>query len=227
MSSFEAQRDDVLITEKSDQQVLQAYKSQLAQVEPNMSANVSDAIDPYISLLQQEIAKLQVNRDVAISQNPMVGNKEVYNQIIAQADSQIAELKRKLNDKTTKFLANQVVGMGSVDAQQGTGNYDPTGYYKQLRLKILEQEIELSGSQAEAKQLDSIVHKYDDEFSKLPKESIEFAKLDRTKESREKLFLLVQDSYQQAQIQEQSQFGYVQIIDPAVPPLKPVAPIYR
>lgn len=58
----------------------------------------------------------------------------------------------------------------------------------------------------------------------MPKQFIELAKLDRTKESREKLFLLVQESYQQAEIQEQSQFGYVQIVDPAVPPQKPVTP---
>ncbi len=224
MSTFEAQRDDVLIMEKSDQQVLQAYKDQLAQIEPYMSSNISDAIDPYIALLQQQIARLQVNRDVAVSQNPMVGNKAVYNNIVAQADSQIAELKRKLSDKTTGFLKSQVFGISSSDMSQGTVSYDPTAYYKQLRLKILEQEIEVSGVQAQARQLADIVKKYDEEFSRMPKQFIQFAQLDRTKDSREKLFLLVQDSYQQAQIAEQSQFGYVQIVDPAVPPQKPVSP---
>ena len=91
MSTFEAQRDDVIIAEKSDQQILQSYRDQLAKIEPSLSTSVSDAIDPYITLLQEQIAKLQVNRDVALAQNPMVGNKEVYGQIVAQADSQISE----------------------------------------------------------------------------------------------------------------------------------------
>jgi len=226
MSTFEAQRDDVVIEEKSHQQVLQSYRDQLARIEPSLSANVSDAIDPYISLLQEQIAKLQVNRDVAMAQNPVVGNKDVYNQIVAQADSQIAELQRKLKDKTTKFLERQAFAAGSPQTSQGSssGNYDPTGYYKQLKLQILQEEIQLSSIQAQRRELDNIVGKYEGEFSKLPKQYIGLAKLDRAEKSKEKLFLMVQDSYQQAQIAEQSQFGYVQIVDPAVPPQKPVSP---
>ena len=225
MSTFEAQRDDVVIAEKTDQQVLQSYKDQLAKIKPSLSSNISDAIDPYITLLQEQIAKLQVNRDVALAQNPIVGNKEVYKQIVAQADSQIAELQRKLKEKTSQFLESQVLASGSPQTSQGgSGNYDPTGYFKQLKLQILEQELQLNSVQAQRKALDNIVQKYDTQFSKLPKQYIEIAKLDRTEKSKEKLFLLVQDSYQQAQIAEQSQFGYVQIVDPAVPPEKPVTP---
>lgn len=226
MSTFQAQRDDVVIQMKSQQQVLQAYEGQLAKIEPSMSSNVSDAIDPYIKLLQEQIAELQVNRDVAVSQNPIVGNKEIYNQIVAQKDSQIADLRRKLNEKTNQFLAMQIMSTGvSVGAQSGSGNsYDPTGFYKDLKLKILQQELDLSATEAGKNELDKIVQHYDSEFAKMPKQTIDLAKLDRTKESREKLFLLIQDSFQQAQIQEQSQFGYVQIVDPAVPPQKPVSP---
>lgn len=224
MSTFEAQRDDVVILEKSSQQILQSYKDQLARIEPSLSANISDAVDPYIVLLQAQIANLQVNRDVALAQNPTVGNKEVYSQIIAKTDSQIAELQRKLKGKTAQFLESQVFATGSPQTMQGSGAYDPTGYYKQLRLQILQEEIQLSSIQAQRKELDSIVGKYDAQFSKLPKQYIGLAKLDRTEKSKEKLFLMVQDSYQQAQIAEQSQFGYVQIVDPAVRPQKPVSP---
>ncbi len=224
MSTFEAQRDDVVILEKSNQQILQSYKDQLAKIEPSLSANISDAVDPYIVLLQGQIANLQVNRDVALAQNPTVGNREVYNQIIAKTDSQIAELQRKLKGKTAQFLESQVFATGSPQMTQGSNAYDPTGYYKQLKLQILQEEIQLSSIQAQRKELDDIVGKYDAQFSKLPKQYIGLAKLDRTEKSKEKLFLMVQDSYQQAQIAEQSQFGYVQIVDPAVPPQKPVSP---
>ncbi len=225
MSTFQAQRDDVVIQMKSQQQVLQSYRDQLAKIEPALSSNVSDAIDPYIKLLQEQIAKLQVNRDVALAQNPMVGNREVYNQIIAQTDSQITDLQRRLKDKTSKFLTMQVMASGSPQSSQGgSGNYDPTGVYKDLKLKILQQELDLNATQAQKNELDKIVERYDSEFSKIPKQSIDLAKLDRVEKSREKLFLLIQDNYQQAQIAEQSQFGYVQIVDPAVPPGRPVSP---
>ncbi len=225
ISSFQAQRDDVVIQEKAQRQVLQSYQDQLAKLEPSMSANVSEAIDPYITLLQQQIAKLQVNRDVAVAQNPIVANREVYNRVIAQADSQIADLRRKLEAKTTQFLSAQIMATGSPQGGgAGSNNYDPTGYYKELKVKTLEQEIQLSATQAQEKELNKIVDQYDSQFSRIPKQYIELAKLDRTEKSREKLFLLIQDNFQQAQIAEQSQFGYVQIIDPAVPPGGPVSP---
>lgn len=225
ISSFQAQRDNVVVQMGSEQRILDAYKDQLTRIEPVVTENVSDAVDPYIALLQQQIAKLEVNRDVAIAQNPVVGNKEVYYQIIAQTDSQIADLRRKLKAKTTQFLNAQVMATGSPQgALSGSGTYDPTGYYKELKLKILQQEITLSATMAQKNELDQIVADYDTRFSKIPGQYIELAKLDRTEKSREKLFLLIQDSYQQAQIAEQSQFGYVQIVDPAVAPTTPVSP---
>ncbi len=224
-SDFEAQRDDVVIQMESRRQVLAAYNQQLAKMEPSVTRTVSDAVDPYITMLQQEIAKLEVTRDVAVSQNPVVGSKEVYNEMIAKANSQISDLKNKLKEKTADFLNSQVMATGSLQgAQNGGGGYDPIGYYRDLRLKILQLEIDLGSMEAEKKELDKVVLQYDARFSKIPKQYIELAKLDRTEKSREKLFLLVQDSYQQAQIAEQSQFGYVQIIDPAIPSFSPISP---
>ncbi len=225
MSTFQAQRDDVVIQKKAEEQVLASYQTQLAKIEPLISANVSEAVDPYITLLQEQIAKLEVNRDVAIAQNPIVANRQVYNQIIAQADSQISDLRKKLKEKTAQLLTSQIMATGSPQSNAtGGGNYDPTGYYKELKIKVLEQEISLGATDAQVKALDAVVNQYQTQFARIPRQYIELAKLDRTEKSREKLFLLVQDSYQQAQIAEQSQFGYVQIVDPAVPALKPVSP---
>ncbi|HQT91377.1 MAG TPA: GNVR domain-containing protein, partial [Candidatus Kryptobacter bacterium] len=145
--------------------------------------------------------------------------------IIAQTDSQISDLRKKLKEKTTQLLSTQMMSSGSPSSTQGGGGgYDPTGYYKELKLRILQQEISLDATKAEKNELDRVVQQYDGDFSRIPKQYIGLAKLDRTEKSREKLFLMIQDSYQQAEIAEQSQFGYVQIVDPAVPPQTPVSP---
>ena len=225
ISSFQAQRDDVIIQEKAQRQILQAYQDQLAKLEPSMSSSISESVDPYITLLQQQIASLQVERDLVIANKPMVGSKDVYQQAIAQRDSSIADLQRKLRAKTAEFLNTQIMATGRPQGVSGSSsNYDPTGYYKELKVKALEQEMQLSATQAQEKELNKVVAQYDSQFSRIPKQYIGLAKLDRTEKSREKLYLLIQDNFQQAQIAEQSQFGYVQIIDPSVPPRKPVSP---
>ncbi len=232
MSTVEAQRDDVVVEVESDQNVLDMYRAQLAKAQNSFSSHVSDALDPYIKLLQQQIAQLQVNRDVAIAQSPENANRRYYNRAVAQVDSQIASLQRKLREKTTEFLNSQVIS--GLPSQQGQssgngGSYDPTGYYTDLKLKVLQAEIKLGSAQAQEKALDGIIDQYKGEFSKIPKQYVSLAELERTEKSRSKLFLMIQDNYQQAQIAEQSQFGNVQIIGPAYPsgsPVSPRVPIY-
>ncbi len=227
MTTFQAQKDDVVIEAKATQQVLAAYEKQLAGIEPSFAENVSSAVDPYIALLQQQIARLEVQRDVAKSKNTIVANKEVYQQIYTQIDSQIADLRSKLEAKTKELIKSKFFSASGGDNSQTQGQgggYDPTAYYKDLRLKILQEQLRLSGYHAQKVVLDSISNQYEVQFSKIPKQSIELAKLDRSKKSAEKIFLMIQENFQQAQISEQSQFGYVQIIDPAVPPNEPVSP---
>lgn len=227
LSTMEAQRDDVIVEMKTDQDLLDMYRAQLAKVERSFSAHVSDALDPYIALLQQQIAQLQVNRDVAIAQNPVAVNRNVYNQAVAQADSQIASLQRRLKEKTAEFLNAQV--MAGVPSQQGqnggrAGSYDPTGYYTDLRVKVLQAEISISSARAKKNALDGILTDYEQRLSKVPRQYTRLAQLERTEKSRSKLFLMLQDNFQQAQIAEQSQFGNVQIIEPATPPGLPASP---
>jgi len=66
--------------------------------------------------------------------------------------------------------------------------------------------------------------KYENEFSKLPSQSIELAKLERNRRADEKLFLLLEEKYQESVINEKSQLGNVSVIDNATLPLKPYKP---
>jgi tyrosine-protein kinase Etk/Wzc len=72
--------------------------------------------------------------------------------------------------------------------------------------------------------LDKIVQGYEARFMKLPKNAIELARLKRNSEALEKLYLLVEQRYQEAIINEQSQPGNVLIIDDARVSLTPSKP---
>ena len=61
-------------------------------------------------------------------------------------------------------------------------------------------------------------------FNQLPKKSIELARLQRKSESLEKLYALIEEKYQEALINEQSQPGNVLVIDKGRIPSKPAKP---
>ena len=97
-------------------------------------------------------------------------------------------------------------------------------FLAQTKQKIIEQQIELGGLSARERALTSVIAEYEKQFNLIPKKSMDLARLQRSRLSNEKLYLLIEEKYNEAAITEKSEFGYLDIIDPAIVPIKPVSP---
>ena len=95
---------------------------------------------------------------------------------------------------------------------------------KQLLQKVMEAEVKYHAAQSTYNELDKVVSQYEGKFSELPKSTISYARLEREKAESEKLYLLVQEKYQEAMINEQATPGNVLIIDKARAPKTPSKP---
>ncbi len=218
LSQLEANRDATDISLRSLSKTLSSYKEQFPQQEADVVKMIGDADDQYIKGLQEEIAKLEVQRDVTIAQNPSFAGQDIYNQRLKEIDDQIAGLKIKLRERTETFI--QTLPAGKTTNSDG----DPAGYLKQLKQNIVETEIEMQSLQSKKNALNDVIRQYNVQFDRIPKKSIQFARLQRAKLSNEKLFLLVESKYNEAAISERSEFGYITIMDPAVVPRSPASP---
>ncbi len=76
---------------------------------------------------------------------------------------------------------------------------------KELTQKLIEEEINNNSLSIELKELQVIISKYEQNFNRLPKKSIELAQFQRKRESLQRLYLLVEQKYQEAVINELSQ----------------------
>jgi capsular exopolysaccharide synthesis family protein len=222
LSQLEALRDAADVSIQSVTKTLASYKQQLAELEPNVARAIGEANDPYIRLLQDQIAKLEVQRDVTVAQNPQAVGQDLYRQKLSEIDEQISALRLKLQDRTSTYLETVIPGMKN----PGEAN-DPAGFLSQVKQKVIELQIELQELQSKKGALTEQIAQYESQFDKIPQKSIEFARLQRQQLSSEKLYLLVEQKYNEAAITEKSDFGYVDIIDPAVVPLEPVSPRKR
>jgi len=131
------------------------------------------------------------------SNDPKTNNSK----IIKEYDAKIAELKSKLDEKM-KIIKAGILASSPEEV-------------KDLSQKIIEEEIKNQSLQITVTQLDKIVKNYESKFNQLPKTTIELARLQRNREALEKLYTLVEEKYQEALINEQSQPGNVLIIDNA------------
>jgi capsular exopolysaccharide synthesis family protein len=217
LSQLEAQRDGMQVERSSRMKILASYKDELASQEPKAALAMGESNDSYIRLLQEQLAKLEVQRDVVIAQNPNVVNSNLYAEKLREINSQIGSLKKTLTERTQTFLNAQLPGR----REGGDGNASFLGEVKQ---KIIEQQIELGGLDARVKAMNTVIADYEKRFNAIPQKSIELAKLQRARLSSEKLYLFVEEKYNEAAIKEKSEFGYVNIVDPAVVPNRPVSP---
>ncbi|MCX7797371.1 MAG: polysaccharide biosynthesis tyrosine autokinase [Melioribacter sp.] len=203
-SKMNATKIDLTIAEKT----LNQYKAELAKKDPNINDYIeSFATEPYIKNLQLQIADLMTQKDRALSTSKDAQRK---NQMIKEFDAKINELREKLNSQLAVYRA----GILAASPDE----------IKELTKKVLEEEVKYQALLASYKKLSEIVGEYDKRLSKLPTSSIDLARLTREQSAYEKLYLQIEEKYQEAIINEQSVPGNVLIVDPGLVPIKPSKP---
>ncbi|MGB5894044.1 MAG: polysaccharide biosynthesis tyrosine autokinase, partial [Ignavibacteriaceae bacterium] len=208
LSQLDAQRDAARIDLMTSNEVLNQYKNEVKKQDPQLVVHLeSQTSQAYIDVLQRQIAELQMNRDLAMAnKNP---NIDVSAKVKAY-DKKITEL----NEKLSALIKDIKAGAFASSPDQ----------IKDLTQKLIEEEINNNSLSIKYKELQAIISKYERNFNRLPKASIELAQYQRKRESFQRLYLLVEKKYQEAVINELSQPENVVIIGIGRVPDKPAKP---
>lgn len=210
MATLEARREELAVEIESRKKTLELVRNQLEEHEPGVAKNLGSADDSYIRMLQEQIAQIEVERDRAVAHNPDVVGQEQYQNRIREIDNRLNSLRATLNRRTEEYMRELSPG----DA----------GYIRQLMQRLLEGDVELQGLQLRKEATESTIREYDRQFEQLPRMNMDFARLQRAHQSAEQLYLFIEQKYNESLIAEQSEFGIVDIIDPALVPSRPVSP---
>ncbi len=208
LAQFESQKSATQVDLMASNKVLENLRKELQAQNPRMADYLTSLTSQkYITAIQEEIAKLEVNKQVVLSRKDGL---TLNSPVILEYDRKINDLRKEL-DKELEVLKAGIFASSPEEV-------------KGLTQKIIAEEVRNQSLQTSIKELDKIVQGYEARFMKLPKNAIELAKLKRNSEALEKLYLLVEQRYQEAIINEQSQPGNVLIIDEARIPLRPSKP---
>ncbi len=208
LAQLEAQRDAARIDLMTSSEVLNQYKNEVKKQDPQLVEYLeSQTSQAYIDVLQKQIAELQMNRDFAMTnKNPNID----VSPKVKDYDKKITQLKEKLS-----ALINDIkVGAFASSPDQ----------IKDLIQKLIEEEINNNSLSIKLKELQTIINKYEKDFSLLPETSIELAQYQRKRESHQQLYLLIEKKYQEAMINELSQPGNAVIIGIGRVPYGPAKP---
>jgi tyrosine-protein kinase Etk/Wzc len=182
-------------------------RKQLAETKGTMVEDVTNATSPMIDAMQREIADKQT-RIATLMANPGPGTDVT----VSALDKEVEMIKGKLVEEVRK------VAVG------GASTVDPLKTSQQLFDQLLSTEVEVKALTAKAEALREVMQNADGELERLPQQTLVLARLTRDRELNEKLYLMLNDKYEETRITEAAKSAGVQIVDSAKPPTVPVRP---
>lgn len=208
ISKYDAMKNESGIELKSTENELSNLRKESERIDTKLYDYVSGQItQPYITELQRQIAELEVKRDLEITN---ATDPKVKDKIINDTRVKLEKLNKSLTEKTEILRT----GLISETPQE----------VRSIAENILMSNLKANSLRTKIKSVNEVLSKYEVEFNKLPTQSVEYAKLERVRKSNEKLYLALEEKYQEATINERSRLGYASLLDPGVDSVGPVSP---
>ncbi|ACF14971.1 capsular exopolysaccharide family [Chloroherpeton thalassium ATCC 35110] len=205
-----AEEAEVMV--KMLQSSLKAYEQEIRAMTPKLSNSAVQAtIDPYTKLFQEEIAKLEVERDKILTDPASRYNVNVQERL-QEYNDKIESYKKRLQQSFERQV------------KQGLSNVNASEAYQELFKNKLNTELELIEQKSKFEAYKKLAEEYDKAFLKSPGVNVEFGRLERKTKSAQELYLLLEKKYQEALIAEEQVPKMVEVIDWAITPGAPIAP---
>lgn len=208
LANVESEHNKALIDLQSTTKSLSDYKEELDKTDQKATVFFESKItDPYVMQLQTEIARLEIQRDLA-----KTGNEEMIknSKSLKDTDKKIAELQQNLDEKLEVL-------------KDGASSNTPDEM-RSMAMKYFETRVLNNQNRIKENLLKGYMNRYQEKFNKLPAQSIEYANLERERMANEKVYLMLLEKYQEALINEESHPNNVKIIDYGKVPKQPSKP---
>lgn len=208
LADFESQKNIAKINMSVSKEKLNQYKNELEKKDPSVSNFLANKTsEPYLQKLQEEIANLQTQRDIALASSKTAGANST---VVAELNAKINSLRDKLN-KSMKEYGNQILSSSPEEI-------------KVLSQKTFEEEVTYQSLAESYNSYTNVINNYEQEFNKLPTSTLDYARLERRRLAEESLYNALTEKYQEAQLNEQATPGNVLVMNTAYPSEDPSGP---
>jgi len=209
IAEFETIYNEAATDLAAQRQRLNYINQQLAARNVNFDVETISTA-PYLAELKKQIAEKEAALASYMASMIEIGAYERNRNEVQIRERQVEALKKKFKEEIAKIAAVEFV--------------DPAQLASTLFASKIEVETEIQSLIPRVEALKGIVATYNRELESLPQKSLTLARLMRTAQVDEKIYLMLQEKYQESRITEVGQIGNVRIIDSAKEPKKPVSP---
>lgn len=186
---------------------LETLKDKMFLAKSTLVEDLSEITSPLIEQLQLQIAEKQ-----AMIASILAKGTPGTSETISSLQREIDQIKEKLIEEIKKI------------ASSGIASNSPLKTTQQLFDSILQAEVEIKSLSAKTSALKSVVDTFSAQIERLPDKSLTLARLLRETQLNEKIYLMLNEKYEETRIAEAGKSANVRIIDQAKPPHKPIRP---
>ncbi len=216
IAALEVQRDDARIELSVERATLASIESELRNINDQLANRISSGVERKIAALQEQLAQEEQVRSNFLLQNPDL--EEEDSPALSEVNEQIHKLQAEIDSLSVQYV-NEVSEAGGISNREQGLNHAA-----QLRQQAAEKRVSIGRMQAKLELLESRLRQSEQAMENLPKQSLEFAELERTRSRVDQMYQNTANQLQEAYIAEDSESGYAQVIRRAKTPSLPVYP---
>ncbi len=220
IATMQAMLEDGRIEQSMGESELLALEQELMDMQPRLTNRVASTVERELEQAQERIADLEMQVDVIFQKNPQLRDNPEGNPTVLDMQAQIAQLRSRVRSLSEEYV-NELVEVGGINPQKEGLSMT---YLADLKRKIAEARIGISGQQAKVRGLEQRLREYDVTLRNIPGISIELGNLERQQRAAEELYSILSQKLGQIRIAEQSERGFAKVIRSAVAPEAPLKP---
>lgn len=224
LSALEQRRYETQVRAAQTQSELEGLQERVARISPSLAERVSGLDDAIITQSKLAVARAQADLDRIYAQNPNVITQQPEPENVARLRREIATLTRQVRERSSNLVAGMI-------AEDGLILLDPTASVggqlrplQELSSQIIAKEVELAGLRSSIAVIQGAIQQYTARIAQLPGQNVLIERLSRSRDIQQRTYMMVLEQLQEARIAEQSEIGYVTILDQAIVADKPVSP---
>ncbi|GAB5519499.1 MAG: polysaccharide biosynthesis tyrosine autokinase [Rhodothermales bacterium] len=196
-------------------------EQQLEELIPELSRSIANGDMLTIEQLQKQIAERIAKLNAKYAANPELRTNPSLDRETSQLIQEINRLETDVAQLSDRFV-EELFESNRIDVMAGQGSQ--LDIIKELRRNIVTETISISSLQASQDVLEGELDKLQGRLAQVPEKELVLQRLQEDREFKREILLQFATSFQEAQIAEQSELGYVRIIDEAIVPRDPVRP---
>ncbi|MFQ6067749.1 MAG: GumC family protein, partial [bacterium] len=204
LSGLESQHESTRISRQELSNRLREIRGQLQKVNKVWVSSTYISDNPLVQMLRSRLTDLEIKRAQLSRELPSNDPQVAY------IKAQIEETKKELKRKVKTVVAGKTETISPV--------------YTELYTKLVSYETEVNALKAKEAALASLVAEYEREANKLPQQELTLARLQRSQQVNSEFYAILVKAKNKAEIESASEIGTIEVVDPAIKPLRPVKP---